>query len=66
MEYVNKDMEKNIESSKAYINSYTKINPSMQNCVYKFIDANEDVLYIGKCKSLSARFNSHKPANKCQ
>jgi hypothetical protein len=60
MEYVNKDMEKNIESSKAYINSYTKKNPSMQNCVYKFIDANEDVLYIGKCKSLSARFNSHK------
>lgn len=32
----------------------------MQNCVYKFINANNEVIYVGKCKSLSARFNSHR------
>lgn len=32
----------------------------MQNCVYKFINASNEVIYVGKCKSLSARFNSHR------
>lgn len=32
----------------------------MQNCVYKFINTNNEVIYVGKCKDLNKRFNSHR------
>lgn len=32
----------------------------MKNCVYKFINADEEIIYIGKAKSLESRLNSHR------
>ena len=30
-----------------------------ENCVYRFLNANNEVVYIGKAKNLKARLNSH-------
>lgn len=53
-------LQKEFHFSKAVKNPYANTIPSKQNCVYKFMDANNKVIYIGKCKNLKARFNSHK------
>lgn len=31
----------------------------IQNCVYRFINVNNEVIYVGKCKNLSARIYYH-------
>lgn len=32
----------------------------MENCVYRFLDEYENVIYIGKAKNLKNRLNNHK------
>lgn len=36
------------------------ITKKLQNCVYKFVNDKDEVIYVGKSKNLSARYNSHK------
>lgn len=35
----------------------------MKNCVYKFINKNNEVIYIGKAKNLESRMNNHNHLN---
>ena len=53
-------LEKDFDFSKAVKNPYVETIPSKINCIDKFTDANDEVIYVGKCKNLKARFNSHK------
>ena len=32
----------------------------MENCIYKFLDINKNVIYVGKAKKLKARLSCHK------
>ena len=31
----------------------------MKNCVYRFLDKNNNIIYVGKAKNLKSRLNSH-------
>lgn len=32
----------------------------MKNCVYRFINVDDEIIYIGKAKNLESRLNNHK------
>lgn len=34
-----------------------------ENCVYRFLNASNEVIYIGKCKKLQSRMSSHRTAH---
>ena len=36
------------------------IGMSVKNCVYRFVDASDDVIYVGKTKDLQLRLNQHR------
>ena len=31
----------------------------LKNCVYRFLDKNNNIIYVGKAKNLKSRLNSH-------